>query len=35
MMKWLKYLCDGGVESAKVNVAPARDRIEDIRCFLG
>jgi hypothetical protein len=32
MMKWLKHLCDG--ESAKVNVAPARDRIEDIHCFL-
>ena len=31
-MKWLKHLCDG--ESAKVNVAPARDRIEDIHCFL-
>lgn len=30
MMKWLKHLCDG--ESAKVNVAPARDRIEDIHC---
>ena len=32
MMKWLKHLCDG--ESAKVNVAPARDKIEDIHCFL-
>ena len=32
MMKWLKHLCDG--ESAKVNVAPARHRIEDIHCFL-
>jgi hypothetical protein len=32
MMKWLKHLCHG--ESAKVNVAPARDRIEDIHCFL-
>ena len=32
MMKWLKHLCDG--ESAKVNVAPARDRIEDVHCFL-
>ena len=32
MMKWLRHLCDG--ESAKVNVAPARDRIEDIHCFL-
>ena len=32
MMKWLKHLCDG--ESEKVNVAPARDRIEDIHCFL-
>ena len=32
MMKWLKHLCDG--ESAKVNVAPTRHRIEDIHCFL-
>ena len=32
MMKWLKHLYDG--ESAKVNVVPARDRIEDIHCFL-